>query len=221
MLASRVTSPEPRACLLRLVSTHGNTELSPAAVSYVRDLMQRWLRGEGSAPNGEPRNKAGLAKAAGVSKTAIGQILEGRNSIGAKVATGVGALFGLSFDEVKVNGEREFAAKFDDQRIERPERYPNRAAVLSLLRAELDPEVVTRVESQALASPVDPPKTWWIRTVLQVQEAVRLERDNPLAVAAARSESEAMSDEVNRKIEERRAAATKPSKGTKGTGGSR
>lgn len=209
MLASRITSPDPRACLLRLVSTHGNTELSPASVSYVRDLMARWLRGEGTAPADTQRNMAGLAKASGVSKTAIGLILKERSSIGSKVAKGVGALFGMTLDEVQENAEREFAAKFDEPRVERPERYPNRAAVLALLRADLEPEVVTRVESRALSSPTDMPKMWWIRTVLNEQEAVRLERENPLAVAAARAESEALSDDVNAKIEAHRAKGPK------------
>lgn len=171
--------------------------------------MARWLRGEGTAPADTQRNMAGLAKASGVSKTAIGLILKERSSIGSKVAKGVGALFGMTLDEVQENAEREFAAKFDEPRVERPERYPNRAAVLALLRADLEPEVVTRVESRALSSPTDMPKMWWIRTVLNEQEAVRLERENPLAVAAARAESEALSDDVNAKIEAHRAKGPK------------
>lgn len=209
MPTSRITSHDSRASFLRLVSTHGNTELSPAAVSYVRDLMARWLRGEGTAPADAQRNMAGLAKASGVSKSAIGLILKERSSIGIKVAKGVGRLFGMTLDQVLENAEREFAAKFEETRVERPERYPNRAAVLALLRADLDPEVVTRVESRALSSPTDMPKMWWIRTVLNEQEAVRLERENPLAVAAARAKSEALSDDVNAKIEAHRAKRPK------------
>jgi transcriptional regulator with XRE-family HTH domain len=152
---------------------------------------------------------AGLAKASGVSKSAIGLILKERSSIGIKVAKGVGRLFGMTLDQVLENAEREFAAKFEETRVERPERYPNRAAVLALLRADLDPEVVTRVESRALSSPTDMPKMWWIRTVLNEQEAVRLERENPLAVAAARAKSEALSDDVNAKIEAHRAKRPK------------
>lgn len=196
-------------------TTHGNTELTPTTAAYVREMIARWLRGEGPAPPGTKRSKAALAALVGVTKTTIGSIVERNASIGLRVATGMARVFEVTLDQLEADAAREFADKFGDAsaspsiRVVRDERYPNLAAVLSVLEPELDPAAVATTRSVAMSSPTDKPRLWWVRRLLLEQEEVVQRRADPATFEAQRDESESTSDKAQRKIEEARAKKPK------------
>lgn len=209
-IALLTTSADSRHHVSTNGNPHGNTELTPATAAHVRDLIARWLRGEGPAPTGTKRTKASLAALVGVSKPTMGGIVERNASIGLKVATGIARVFGVSLEQLQADGEREFADKFSDTpgrtglRVVRDDRYPNLEAVLAVLEPELDPAAVTTARSVAMSSATDKPRLWWVRRLLVEQESIGLRRADPAAFEAKRDESAAISDEVERKIREQR-----------------
>lgn len=54
------------------------------------------------------------------------------------------------------------------------DRYPNRTAALALLRDELHPETVRRVESMRLAAHTDPSRKTWTELILGEETRVRM-----------------------------------------------
>lgn len=200
MFGQIIRQGDGRCSVPALPMTTGRTELHPATIRFVRDYLARY-KAEHSLSN------QAVGDHIGASKMHVGQILNGEANAGFRIAAAVARKLNLSVEQLEQEARKAWVAEFGDEggpALERPERYPNRAAVLAMLRDDLDAEVVRRVESRMLSSPSDMPRIWWVRAIINEIQNVELEREQPGAAAAKIAESEHLSDEANRRIEARR-----------------
>jgi hypothetical protein len=172
-------------------------EVSDAVAWYVREVLTKWLaENKGETP-------ASLARLIKVSKMTTGKLVKGTRP-GLKLARHTAThllkmplekLEEIAAIEYRARGEREMRAEMDD-------RYPNRAAVLRVLAAELHPETVKRAKTINLQSVDDMLASEWFDDIRALDRRVRRELADPDRAKAERSEKRrqvesALDDEDN------------------------
>jgi transcriptional regulator with XRE-family HTH domain len=169
-------------------------EVSDAVAWYVREVLSKWMEDH---PN---ETKASLARTMDVTKMTTGKILNGEARPGLAASQKTAELVGMDWKRFQALAATEYRARGErEMRTEMDDRYPNRAAVLKVLAAELHPETVVRAKKIALKSVSDMMASEWIDDIRALDRQVRRELANP---DHAKREREAKRKEVEAALEE-------------------
>lgn len=148
---------------------------------YGRDVLLDWFKRHPDAKDPD------LAKEIHSTKQTVGKIRKGETRVGTNFAMKMADLAGVTWEEFKKRAAQEFKQRGGETRTEYDERYPNRAAVIEVLKDELHPETIKRAGKGALDSDSDMSRSEWFDEIRTFDRRVRRELENPAAEASARA----------------------------------
>jgi transcriptional regulator with XRE-family HTH domain len=108
-----------------------------------------------------------IARRAGVTPAQLSTLKNTKRGAGWKTLTGLARAFSMSIGDVEDAARRQARGETPtDSRVERDERYPNRAKALAAARAlGLSEEAIAEVASMDLKSDVDPEPLDWLEDI--------------------------------------------------------
>lgn len=137
--------------------------------AYLRDWIAReWLA--------KGRNQKELAVSLGATKTTISDFLATKRGAGYELFTGLARVIGRTREEIEVDAESWWRDQGNAVNAAKKEPYPNRAAALEFLRAELPREVVERTRSLTIDAANDPSRSWWVARIMSELDLHRVSK---------------------------------------------
>lgn len=118
-------------------------------------------------------NSSATAKALGLSPAALHDFLAGSRGAGMKLLDGLVALTGKSIESLL---GRPAPSQSNELTVERPDRYPNRAAVIELFKNDVHPRAIDLLREEYTAfHGEDPTRKEWTDWLFAFDARVRRE----------------------------------------------